>query len=74
MVILAAIKLHGQDETEGSYRASLPVLVVGLVANLGLGVYVVQDDPYSLVWCAALIGVGLVLFAIERVWGGGSDA
>jgi amino acid transporter len=70
MVILSAIKLHGHDETEGSFRAPLPVLVLGLVANLALLVYVVQDDPFSLVWCAALVGVGLVLYVVEKAFGG----
>ena len=33
LVILAALKLRGHDETEHTYRAPLPVLVVGLAAT-----------------------------------------
>ena len=74
LVILAALKLHGQDHSEGTFKAPSPLLVFGLVANLALAVYVVQDDPFSLVWCAGLIGVGLVLYAAERVFGRSASA
>jgi MFS superfamily sulfate permease-like transporter len=74
LVILAALKLHGQDHSEGTFKAPSPLLVLGLVANLALAVYVVQDDPFSLVWCAGLIGVGLVLYAAERVFGRSASA
>jgi amino acid transporter len=70
MVILSAFKLRGQDEDEGNFRASTPLLVVGVVGNLILLAYVVYDDPASLVYCAALLGVGLVLFLVEYVSGG----
>jgi SNF family Na+-dependent transporter len=34
----------------------------------------VYDDPASLLWCAGLLGVGVVLFLVEYVFGrrGGS--
>lgn len=69
MVILAALKLHGQDETERNFKAPLPVLVFGLLANLGLTAYVVQDDPFALVWCAGLVGIGVLLFVLEKAFG-----
>ena len=69
LVVMAALKLHGQDHSEGTFKAPSPLLVLGLVANLALAVYVVQDDPFSLVWCAGLIGIGLLLYVAERTFG-----
>lgn len=69
MVILSAFKLRGHDEDEGTFRASTPLLVVGVVGNTLLLAYVVYDDPASLVYCAALLGVGLVLFLLEYFFG-----
>jgi hypothetical protein len=69
MVILACLKLGGTDEHEESFRASRPLLAVGILGNLVLLVYVVVDDPFSLVWCAALIAVGGVLYVIEYLFG-----
>jgi amino acid transporter len=73
LVILAALKLHGQDHTDRTFRAPAPVLVLGLVANLALAVYVVQDDPFAVVWCLGLIAVGLLLYLAERVFGRSSS-
>ncbi|HEU4810608.1 MAG TPA: APC family permease [Nocardioides sp.] len=69
MVILSAFKLRGHDEDEGTFRASTPLLVVGVVGNLLLLGYVVYDDPASLVYCAVLLGIGLVLFLLEYFFG-----
>jgi basic amino acid/polyamine antiporter, APA family len=69
LVILSAFRLRGQDEDEDTFRASAPLLVLGVVGNLVLLVYVVYDDPASLVYCAALLGVGLVLFLLEYFFG-----
>ncbi|MXG89442.1 APC family permease [Nocardioides flavescens] len=73
LVILAALRLHGRDHTDRTFRAPAPLLVLGLVANLALAVYVVQDDPYSVVWCLGLIGVGLLLYLAERLFGRSSS-
>jgi amino acid transporter len=69
MVIVSAFKLRGQDESADTYRAPTFLLVVGLVGNALLLGYVVYDDPASLIWCAGLIGLGLVLFLIEYFFG-----
>ena len=69
MVIVAALKLRGQDETADTFRANTVLLGVGLVGNVLLLGYVVYDDPASLIWCAGLIGLGFVLFLIEYVRG-----
>ena len=69
LVIVSCLKLRGHDEAEGNYRASTPLLVVGLVGNLVLLGYVVYDDPSSLYWCAGLVALGVVLFLVEYLFG-----
>jgi amino acid transporter len=69
LVIISAFKLRGSDEGPDTFHASSPLLVVGLVGNLVLLGYVVYDDPSSLWWCAGLVAIGLVLFALEYFFG-----
>lgn len=69
MVIVSALKLRGQDETDATYRAPTALLLLGLVGNAALLAYVVYDDPASLVWSAGLIAVGGVLFVLEFLFG-----
>jgi amino acid transporter len=69
LVIVACLKLRGQDEDEHTYRANTPLLLVGLVGNLAILGFSIYDDPSSLIWCAALIAVGVVLFLIEYAAG-----
>lgn len=69
LVIISALKLRGQDESEDTYRANTALLGVGIVGNALLFGYVVYDDPASLLWCAALLALGLVLFVLELVFG-----
>ncbi len=66
LVILSALILRGQDETEETFRANTPLLCVGLLANAAILGWSVYDDPASLLWCAALVAIGVVLFLIER--------
>lgn len=70
LVIVACLKLRGQDETPDTYRASTPLLVLGIVGNLVVLVYTVVDDPGSLLWVAGLLAVGLVLFLVQRYTSG----
>ncbi len=74
LVIISALKLRGDaDSGSGStFKAPTALLAVGLVGNLVLAAYVVVDDWTSLLWCGGLVGVGLVLFAAEKAFGGGS--
>jgi amino acid transporter len=65
LVIISALKLRGQDEHEDTFRANTPLLVVGLVGNIAILAWSVYDDPTSLLWCAGLVGVGVVLFLLE---------
>jgi APA family basic amino acid/polyamine antiporter len=39
------------------------------VGNLVLLVYVVVDDPFSLVWCAGLLALGGALYLAEYFFG-----
>ena len=69
LVIVAALKLRNQDVDEGTFRASATLLVAGIIGNATLLGYVIYTDPASLLWCAALLGVGLVLFVLEYLFG-----
>lgn len=74
LVIVTALKLRGQDEDERTFRANTPLLYVGLLGNAAILGWSIYDDPSSLLWCAALVGVGVVLFAIERAFGNTESA
>jgi amino acid transporter len=65
LVIICALKQRGQDETPDTFRANTPLLYVGLLGNAVLLVYIVIDDPGSLLWVAGLLAVGLVLFLVQ---------
>ena len=69
LVIVTALKLRGQDEDERAFRANTGLLVVGLVGNAAILAWTVYDDPTSLLWCAGLLAVGLVLFVVEQLTG-----
>jgi amino acid transporter len=73
-VIISCFKLRGRDETDQTFKANSALLVLGLVGNLALLYYVISTDPTSLLWCAALIAVGGVLFVLEHVFGGRSKS
>lgn len=68
-VIVSCFKLRGQDETEQTFKASSVLLAAGLIGNLVLLYYVISTDPGSLLWCAALIGLGGVLYVVESLVG-----
>ena len=69
LVIFSALKLRGHDEGEDTFRAPLSLLVTGILGNAVLLVYVLVDDPKSLLWCAGLLALGLALFIAEKVFG-----
>ena len=69
LVIVSCLKLRGHDESERTYRANTPLLFVGLLGNIAILGYVIYDDPTSLLWCAGLVAVGVVLFLIEYLFG-----
>jgi len=69
LVIVCALVLRGRDETEETFRANTFLLVVGLLGNAAILGWTVYDDPAALLWCAALLGVGVLLFLIEYFFG-----
>ena len=74
LVIVTCLKLRGRDEDERAFRANTPLLVLGLVGNLAILYYVIYDDPQSLLWCAALLAIGGVLYVAEKLFGNKSSA
>lgn len=72
LVIVSAVKLDRHDRTDETFRAPRALLAMGVVANFLILGYVIYDDPGSLLYCVALLGVGVVLFIAERLLGGGT--
>lgn len=69
LVIISAFKLDAHDRHERTFRAPRLLLGIGLGANALILGYAVYDDPTSLLYCAALLAVGVVLFVLERLFG-----
>jgi len=69
LVIISALKLRGHDEDDDTFHASTALLGVGILGNVVLLVYVVVDDPASLLWCAGLLALGGALYAVEHFFG-----
>lgn len=70
LVIVSAFTLDRQDRHELTFRAPRGLLWIGLIANVLILGYVVYDDPSSLLYCAALLAVGVVLYVVEKLLGG----
>ena len=43
--------------------------MLGLIGNVAVLYYTVQDDPTSVVWCLGLVAVGVALFVFEYFFG-----
>lgn len=69
LVIVACLKLRGQDDRPDTYRANTPLLIIGIIGNLAVLVYTLVDDPDALFWVAGLLALGLVLFLLKRLSG-----
>ena len=69
LVIVACLKLRGKDEGSHVYKASTPLLILGILGNLAVLTYTLYDDPKALYWVAGLLAVGLVLYLAERFFG-----
>lgn len=69
-MIVSAFKLDNQDRHDLTFRAPRVLLWTGLVANVLILGYVIYDDASSLLYCAGLLSVGLVLYIAERLLGG----
>jgi hypothetical protein len=73
-VIIACLKLRKDESEKASFRAPTALLYVGILGNAGLLAYTVIDDPSLLLYCGALLGVGLVLWAVQHMHGRRKDA
>jgi amino acid transporter len=62
LVIVSALKLRGQDDRPGTYRANTLLLYLGFAGNVILLAYVIIDDPTSLIWVGGLLALGFVLY------------
>lgn len=69
LVIVACLKLRGTDETDDTYRANTPLLIIGIIGNLAVLVYTLIDDPDALFWVAGLLAVGLILYLVQNLFG-----
>ena len=69
LVIVSCLELRGEDEHDDIFRANTPLLVVGLLGNVAILGFTVYDDPTSLIWCAGLLAIGVVLFLAEHFFG-----
>ena len=73
LVIVSALKLRRDDvddHPEAHFRAPTALLYVGIVANAGLLVFTIVDDPSLLLYCGGLLAVGLVLYVAHRATAG----
>lgn len=66
MVCLAALKLRSSGVDHDHYTAPTVLLVLGAVANVGILIYTVVEDPGSLVWCGAILAIGVVLYFVNN--------
>lgn len=64
---MSAPKLRGEGETDNSYRASTPLLHLGVMGNVVHLGYVVIDDPGSLYWVVGLLALGGALYLAQRL-------
>ncbi|HEX5985504.1 MAG TPA: APC family permease [Nocardioides sp.] len=74
LVIIACLKLRREESEPASFRAPTLLLYVGILGNAGLLFYTILDDPSLLVYCGALLAVGLVLWAANHMHGRRRDA
>lgn len=71
MVNTAVLVLRRDTIEEEHFRAPTVVPVLGALSSAGLAVYTIVDDPAVALRAAALIAAGLVLWLINRGFGGG---
>ncbi|MGZ8741453.1 MAG: APC family permease [Nocardioides sp.] len=73
LVIVSALKLRRDDvddHPEAHFRAPTALLYIGIVANAGLLVFTIVDDPSLLLYCGGLLAVGLVLYVAHQATAG----
>ena len=67
VVCLAAIRLRSAHVDHEHYSAPLVILYAGVVANVAILVYTMVDDPSAIVWCAAILAIGVATFFVNAV-------
>ncbi len=67
MVCLAALKLRGSSVDHDHYTAPTVLLYIGVVANAAILVYTIVDDPGALVWCGAILAIGVVMYFVNNL-------
>jgi amino acid transporter len=65
MVCLAALKLRGTPVEHEHYSAPLVILGAGVVANVAILVHTMIDDPGSILWCAAIVAIGVAMYFVN---------
>ncbi len=66
VVCLAALKLRSSSVDHEHYTAPTVLLWLGVVANAGILVYTVIDDPGSLLWCLGILAIGVALYFVNN--------
>jgi amino acid transporter len=65
MVCLSAIRLRGTAVDHEHYSAPMVILVAGVVANAAILVHTMIDDPGSIVWCGAIVAIGVAMYFVN---------
>lgn len=65
MVCLAALRLRGTPVEHDHYSAPVLILYAGVVANVAILVHTMIDDPGSIVWCAAILAIGVAMYFVN---------
>lgn len=66
MVCVAALKLRGTEVDHEHYTAPTILLWLGVVANAGILVHTAINDRGSILWCAAILAIGVVLYFLNN--------
>lgn len=66
VVCLAALKLRGSSVDHEHYTAPTVLLWLGVIANAGILVYTVIEDPGALLWCVGILAIGVALYFINN--------
>lgn len=65
MVCLAALRLRGTAVDHDHYSAPTLILYAGVVANLGILIHTMIDDPGSIAWCGAILAIGVAMYFVN---------
>ncbi len=66
MVCVCALKLRRTEVEHRHYRAPTVILWLGVIANAAILAHTAIEDPSSILWCAALLAIGAVLYVVNN--------